>query len=65
MRELYDLNADPGEEVNIADQQPELAASLERTLENWIAENLRRLGRTTDPLIEQGVSLKAVIEQIV
>jgi arylsulfatase A-like enzyme len=63
MRELYDVRSDPGEEVNIVDQQPELAASLEQTLENWIADNLRRLGRTRDPLVEQGVSLKAVIEQ--
>ena len=35
--ELYDLNADPGEINNIAEERPEILADLGRLLEDWIA----------------------------
>jgi arylsulfatase A-like enzyme len=57
-RELYDLRADPGEERDLAQREPALAGRLEAELEGWIAERLRRLGRTVDPLQEQGISLR-------
>jgi arylsulfatase A-like enzyme len=58
-RELYDLVADPGETHNLAQEQPELAASLEAELEGWIADQLRQQGKTTDPVGEQGISFRA------
>jgi len=57
MKELYDLRSDPEEENNLVESQPELAAQMEATLENWIAERLKALGKEEDPLKEQGVSL--------
>lgn len=36
--ELYDLEKDPGEEHNIAGEQPEVAAKLRREFEAWLAE---------------------------
>jgi arylsulfatase len=59
MRELYDLVADPEEEHNIAEEQPQIAASMEAELERWIAERLQALGRSEDPLVEHGTSLLA------
>ncbi len=62
LRELYDLVADPGEEKNIIDERPEIASALESELDAWIAERLRALGREKDPLIEQEISMKAVMD---
>ncbi|MFQ5738909.1 MAG: sulfatase [Acidobacteriota bacterium] len=59
MRELYDYVEDPKEVNNLVDEKPELAASMEAELEAWIADRLRQLGRTTDPVVEHGVSLVA------
>lgn len=61
-RELYDLSADPEERHNLVDEQPELAAALEAELEGWIADQLAAHGRANDPLREQGISLRAVME---
>jgi hypothetical protein len=57
-RELYDLRADPGEERNIVEARPDVAAALEEELEGWIARRLSQLGRQGDPLREQGISLR-------
>jgi hypothetical protein len=35
---------------------------MEARLEAWIAERLRASGKTQDPLREQGISLKAVMQ---
>jgi len=56
-RELYDLAADPREERNMADENPELAAALTDELESWIATRLSALGRSEDPLRQHGISL--------
>ena len=56
-RELYDLVADPQEEHNIVEERPEIAAKMEVELEGWIADRLRVLGRSEDPLREHGLSL--------
>ncbi len=45
--ELFDLEADPSEKVNLAAQQPEAAASLRREFETWLAEVTR--GRRFEP----------------
>lgn len=62
LRELYDLRADPGETRNLVDERPDLAAAMEARLEDWISDRLAELGKSEDPLREQGISLKAVME---
>ncbi len=59
MRELYDLVTDPGEEHNIAEEQPDIATRMEAELEGWIADRLQALGKSEDPLREHGISLLA------
>jgi len=54
MRELYDLVADPGEENDIIESEPKLAAELDRQLETWIAEKLTSVGKIKDPVREEG-----------
>lgn len=53
-RELYDRHADPFETRNIAEEKPEIATELESELEGWIAAEVARLGRSGDPVTEQG-----------
>ncbi len=53
-RELYDLTADPEEEHNLAAEQPQLAASMETELEAWLADKLQALGKSKDPVKEEG-----------
>jgi len=60
-RELYDLVGDPEERHNIANERPQVATAMENDLEQWIAERLRALGKSTDPLVEQGISLGDVL----
>jgi len=62
MRELYDLRTDPGENRNIVQEQPQIAAAMEKELEGWIAQRLKELGRTTDPLVEQGISFREALQ---
>lgn len=62
-RELYDLGVDPLENHNIADEQPQLAASMQSELEGWIDDRVRQLGRTADPLTLQGPSMRATLMQ--
>ena len=57
MRELYDLDRDPGETVNLAAECPGEADALVAELEAWIAEGMRKHGRAEDPLIAQGITL--------
>ena len=54
MRELYDLQADPNEQHNLAEQQPEMAARLEAQLDEWVARRLVEAGREADPARIQG-----------
>ena len=61
-RELYDLEADPGEEHNVAAEQPKLAAELETELEEWVTNQLAAAGRTTDPVREEGAVAVAIWE---
>lgn len=57
LRELYDLEADPGEECNLVDENTELAASMEAEIEERIAQKLRAAGRQADPVKEEGASM--------
>ncbi|HSV74579.1 MAG TPA: sulfatase [Chthonomonadales bacterium] len=56
-RELYDLAEDPGEVRNLAEDRAAAAGALEAELEEWIASELQRAGRTEDPLVAQGITL--------
>jgi len=56
-RELYDLNSDPEERNNLAEEKPTLARQYEEELEDWIEQKLKKLGRKLDPLKEQGASM--------
>ncbi|RKN86816.1 sulfatase [Paenibacillus ginsengarvi] len=64
-RELYDLQEDPEEAVNVAESQPEVAERMERELEEWVA---RKLAGRTDPMKRQieeaGLPFRKRIEQI-
>jgi len=52
-RELYDLEADPLEQFNEVDRQPDIASELEAKMDRWVRETLAKAGRESDPLFEQ------------
>jgi hypothetical protein len=54
MRELYDLVADPEETNDIVASEPKLAAEMDGQLETWIQEKLKSVGKTKDPVVEEG-----------
>jgi arylsulfatase len=64
-RELYDLEADPEETVNLADGLPELADQYQRQLDEWVT---KKLDGRTDPmqiqLQEEGLPFRKRIEEI-
>lgn len=51
--ELYDLVADPGENVNLAESQPEIVAMLRARMEAWIARREQETG-LPNPIHHQG-----------
>jgi len=51
-RELYDLTTDPGEDRNIASQQPDVASDLENELQSWDARRIDELYRYESPFRE-------------
>ena len=57
MKELYDLQADPEELHNIAEQEPERVRYLENKLEEWIAAMMKKNNLTQDPLVAHGLTL--------
>jgi arylsulfatase A-like enzyme len=54
MQELFDLDADPGEQHNVIDRHPEQARLLEERLHTWVERRLAETGRPVDPVREQG-----------
>jgi arylsulfatase A-like enzyme len=56
-RELYDLECDPHELVNLYETECDTAAALEAELAEWIRQRLEKAGRTEDPLFAQGITL--------
>jgi arylsulfatase A-like enzyme len=48
-RELYDLTADPGEQHDIASQQPQVATELENELQSWVARRIEEWYRYESP----------------
>jgi arylsulfatase A-like enzyme len=57
LRELYDLKTDPREQRNLAEVDAKLASECEGQLEGWIADRLRALARTEDPVRAEGASM--------
>lgn len=56
-RELYDLDADPLEQRNLAETDSSNAGEFEAELEEWIAGKLQSVGRTADPVVQEGASM--------
>jgi len=54
MQELFDLKSDPTEQINLAEEKPEIVAELKARLDAWVAKRLQETGREVDPVIEQG-----------
>lgn len=50
-RELYDLSKDPGEEVNLAEEDPERAGALESYYLSW-AEAVEARGQESHPVLD-------------
>jgi len=55
--ELFHLRTDPGEQVNLAQERPEVVAHLTRSRDRHISRRLRDTG-LPDPLIEQADALR-------
>jgi arylsulfatase A-like enzyme len=56
MQELFDLKADPNEQKNIAEENPQIVSEMKARLDAWVARRLQETGREVDPVIEQGRS---------
>lgn len=54
MKELFDLEADPTEQHNLAQDRPEKVSELEADLDGWLGRRFTETGRDADPLAEQG-----------
>ena len=54
MQELFDLEADPGEQHNVIDAHPGVREELQERLHIWVDRRLAETGREVDPLRTQG-----------
>lgn len=54
LQELFDLEADPTEQVNLAETHPEIVVELKARLDAWVAKRLAETGRSEDPVPAQG-----------
>jgi len=50
---------DPEEERNLVSAEPDLAADLELKLEDWVWAKLKSVGKTEDPVRQEGASMVA------
>jgi arylsulfatase len=64
MQELFDLEADPGEQHNVIEQYPDEARALEVKLRDWVATRLLETGRDQDPLEVQRTCASKIGEEI-
>jgi arylsulfatase len=55
MQELFDLESDPLEQHNIAEQRSDVTRELAAQLDAWVARRLAGTGREIDPLRVQGI----------
>ncbi len=56
-RELYDLEADPGEQQNLAEDLPDRAREMEERLEGILSKRLEQAGWREDPVRAHGITL--------
>jgi arylsulfatase A-like enzyme len=49
--ELYNLNADPGENCNLADAEPQIVRYLQQQMNEWVAQRLAQTGKP-DPILQ-------------
>lgn len=54
MQELFDLLADPAEQHNVIADHPDAARKLEDRLHAWVKCRMDEVGRSLDPVREQG-----------
>jgi arylsulfatase A-like enzyme len=52
--ELYDLGADPAEQINLAADRPDLRDQLLTEFQAWLSRRLIETGQTVDPVAFQG-----------
>jgi len=64
MQELFDLQADPGEQHNVIDDYPDTRQELQERLHAWVQRRLRETGRAVDPLRAQGACATALGDEI-
>jgi arylsulfatase A-like enzyme len=57
--ELYDFAADPGEQRNVAEENPDVVAELRADLEEWLARRQAETG-LPDPVEEQEITLRQI-----
>lgn len=56
--ELYDLRTDPGENLNVADEYPDVVTELGAELNVFIAQELESGGHQVDPMETEGITLE-------
>jgi arylsulfatase A-like enzyme len=57
--ELYHLPSDPGEQVNLAEDRPEVVRELRADLDGWVELRMRETG-LPDPIVEQPIALRSI-----
>ena len=62
-RELYDLINDPGELRNIAEDEPEICATLKKRMEDWVAMRVEQTGNP-DPILGYQIGLDKKIGSV-
>ena len=58
--QLYDLTADPGEQVDLSGEQPEQVAALRRLIEDWTRDGAPREKKHLELRDEERERLKAL-----
>lgn len=54
LQELFDMQADPNEQQNLATELPEVAQEMKGRIDAWVARRLAETGRSVDPVVQQG-----------
>jgi arylsulfatase A-like enzyme len=62
-RELYDLINDPGELCNIAEDEPEICATLKKRMQDWVAMRVEKTGNP-DPILSYEIGLDKKIGSV-